>query len=244
MPSVSIIIPVRDEAGNLPAVFARTPHMGDETELVFVEGHSKDRSPDLIRDLIERHPELHASCHQQTGTGKGDAVRLGLSRAHGDILMIMDADLSVPPEKLPDFYTALISRSADLANGVRFVYPMEKGAMPAFNRLGNRLFASWMGWLIGQPIRDALCGTKAFWKKDYERMQACRAWSMSQDPYGDFDLLLCASELGLKIADIRVPYRSRIYGRSKIHRFRDGWALFKKLARASWRVKLRGLFLT
>jgi glycosyltransferase involved in cell wall biosynthesis len=244
MPSVSVIIPVRDEAGNLPAIFARIPCMGEGTELVFVEGHSTDGSAEMIRDLIDRNPALPASCYSQTGTGKGDAVRLGLSQAHGEILMILDADLSVPPEKLVDFYASLDSGSTDLANGVRFVFPMEKGAMPAFNRLGNRLFARWIGWLIGRSIQDALCGTKAFWKKDYERMQACQTWSISPDPYGDFDLLLCAAELGLRIADIHVPYGSRVYGRSKIHPIRDGWALFKKLVRTSWKVKLHGHFLT
>ena len=242
MPSVSVIIPVRDEAGNLPAVFTRVPVLGDGIELLFVEGHSTDGSAEILESLVDQYPELHARCYPQTGIGKGDAVRLGFSRAEGDILMILDADLSVPPEQLPDFYTALSAEGADLANGVRVIYPIEEEAMPALNRLGNRFFTRWMEWLTGHPFQDVLCGTKALWKRDFERMQACQAWSTGSDPFGDFDLLLGAAELGLKIVDIPVQYHSRRYGRSKIRRFGDGWLLFKKLARVSWRVKLFGGF--
>ena len=159
-PVVTVVVPARNEAGNIANIFARTPEMGAGTELIFVEGHSNDDTWAAIEREIAAHPERRARAFQQTGKGKGDAVRLGFAEATGDVLMILDADLTVPPEDLPRFYEVLRSGQGEFVNGVRLVYPMEKEAMRFVNLLGNKFFSLAFSWLLGQPIKDTLCGTK------------------------------------------------------------------------------------
>jgi SAM-dependent methyltransferase len=236
-PAVSVIIPARNEAGNIPKIFARTPEMGAGTELVFVEGHSRDDTYAAIEREIAAHPERKCKLVRQTGLGKCNAVRLGFAEAGGDILMILDADLTVPPEDLPRFYQVLGSGKGEFANGVRLVYPMEKQAMRFLNILGNKFFSLAFSWLLGQPIKDTLCGTKALWKTDYDLIAANRAYFGDFDPFGDFDLLFGAAKLGLKIVDLPIRYRERTYGTTNIHRWRHGWLLLKMVAFAARRIK-------
>ena len=198
LPRVSVIVPARNEAGNVPDIFARVPEMGAGTELIFVEGHSSDDTYAAIEREMTVHPERLCKLFRQTGKGKGDAVRLGFNEAAGDILMILDADLTVPPEDLPRFYEALMSGKAEFANGVRLVYPMEGNAMRFLNLLGNKFFSVVFSWLLGQPIKDTLCGTKVLWKEDYRRIAENRAYFGDFDPFGDFDLIFGAARLSLK----------------------------------------------
>lgn len=235
-PSTSIIIPARNEAGNIEALFQRLPEM-PRTELVFVEGHSSDGTYETITRQIAAHPERTCLLIKQTGTGKGDAVRLGFEKASGDALIILDADLTVPPEDLPRFLHALASGKGDFINGVRLVYPLEDRAMHTLNKAGNKFFSLAFSWLLGQPIKDTLCGTKALWKRDYERIAANRAYFGDFDPFGDFDLLFGAARLNLKIVDLPVRYRARTYGRTNINRWRHGWLLLRMAAFAAWRLK-------
>jgi SAM-dependent methyltransferase len=237
MPSVSVVVPARNEAGNILDIFARTPKMGDHTELVFVEGHSRDNTYEAIERAITTHPERCCQLLQQVGTGKGDAVRLGFARAKGEMLMILDADLTVPPEDLPRFYEALRSGKGDFINGVRLVYPMEKQAMRFLNLLGNKFFSLAFSWLLGQPIKDTLCGTKVLWKRDYEAIAANRAYFGDFDPFGDFDLIFGAVRLNLKITDLPIRYRERTYGATNIQRWRHGWLLLKMVMFAARRLK-------
>ncbi|HSB02376.1 MAG TPA: glycosyltransferase, partial [Anaerolineales bacterium] len=188
-PLVSVIVPARNESGNIKAIFERVPRMGRATELVFVEGHSKDDTYAAIEREIAAHPATPSLLLRQTGVGKADAVRLGFSQAKGDVLMILDADLTVPPEDLPRFYEALVSGKGEFINGVRLVYPMEKEAMRAMNLLGNKFFSLAFSWLLGQPIKDTLCGTKVLWKQDYERIAGNRSYFGDFDPFGDYDLI-------------------------------------------------------
>ena len=218
-PSVSVIVPARNEAGNIAEIFTRTPHMGRWTELVFVEGHSHDNTYGIIEAAITAHSERCCQLLKQTGVGKGDAVRLGFARAKGEVLMILDADLTVPPEDLPRFYEALRSGKGDFINGVRLVYPMEKQAMRFLNLLGNKFFSLAFSWLLGQPIKDTLCGTKVLWKRDYETIAANRAYFGEFDPFGDFDLTFGAAKLNLKITDLPIRYRERTYGTTNIQRW-------------------------
>jgi SAM-dependent methyltransferase len=236
-PSVSVIIPARNEAGNIAEIFARTPHMGQWTELVFVEGHSRDNTYAAIEAAIAAHPERRCQLLRQTGVGKGDAVRLGFARARGEMLMILDADLTVPPEDLPRFYEALCSNKGEFINGVRLVYPMEKEAMRFLNLVGNKFFSLAFSWLLGQPIKDTLCGTKVLWKEDYEAIAANRAYFGDFDPFGDFDLIFGAVKLNLKITDLPIRYRERTYGTTNIQRWTHGWLLLKMVAFAAKRVK-------
>jgi glycosyltransferase involved in cell wall biosynthesis len=211
--------------------------MGGGTELVFVEGHSRDDTYAAIEKEMSLHPEQACQLYRQTGEGKGDAVRLGFARATGDILMILDADLTVPPEDLPRFYEALNSGKGEFINGVRLVYPMEQQAMRFLNLLGNKFFSMVFSWLLGQTIRDTLCGTKVIRKADYERLAGNRAYFGDFDPFGDFDLLFGAAKLSLKIVEIPIRYRERTYGDTNIQRFRHGLLLLKMVGFAARKIK-------
>jgi glycosyltransferase involved in cell wall biosynthesis len=234
---VSVIVPTRNEAGNIPQIFARIPEMGRGTELIFVEGHSRDDTYTVIENEMARQSDRQCKLFRQTGIGKGDAVRSGFAHASGDVLMILDADLTVPPEDLPRFYEALHSGKGEFVNGVRLVYPMEEYAMRFLNLIGNKFFSLAFSWLLGQPVKDTLCGTKGLWKADYEKIAANRAYFGDFDPFGDFDLLFGAAKLNLKIVDLPIRYRQRTYGTTNIQRWKHGWLLLKMIGFAAWRIK-------
>jgi SAM-dependent methyltransferase len=236
-PLVSVIVPARNESGNIADIFDRTPEMGGGTELVFVEGHSSDDTYARIEREIARHPERRCQLLRQTGTGKGDAVRLGFAQAKGAVLMILDADLTVAPEDLPRFVNALQSGKGEFINGVRLVYPMQKQAMRFFNLVGNKFFSLAFSWLLGQSIKDTLCGTKVLWATDYRRIADQRAYFGDFDPFGDFDLLFGAAKLNLKIVDMPIRYRERTYGTTNIQRWRHGWLLLQMVLFAARRIK-------
>jgi ubiquinone/menaquinone biosynthesis C-methylase UbiE len=236
-PRVSVIVPVRNEAGNIPDIFRRVPKMGGETELVFVEGSSADDTYEAVERNMKAFSQRPCKLLRQKGIGKGDAVREGFGNASGDILMILDGDLTVPPEDLPRFFEALISGKGEFINGVRLVYPMEKEAMRFLNLVGNKFFSMAFTWLLGQPIKDTLCGTKVLWKRDYERIAGNRAFFGDFDPFGDFDLLFGAAKLNLKIVEMPIRYRERTYGSTNISRWRHGWLLLKMVLFATRRIK-------
>lgn len=235
--SVSIIIPARNEAGNIKRIFAEIPDFGGPTELVFIEGHSNDDTYKEIGRQIKTHKNMDACLYKQEGKGKGDAVRLGFSKAKGDVLMILDADLTMPPEDLPRFYNALVSGKGDFINGVRLVYPMEKHAMRPLNLIGNKTFTIIFTYLLGQPIKDTLCGTKVLWRRDYEKIRANREYFGDFDPFGDFELIFGAAKMNLKIVDMPIRYRERTYGETNIQRWKHGWLLLKMVFYAAGRLK-------
>lgn len=236
-PTVSVVVAARNEEGNVEAIFDRVPDMGAGTELVFVEGHSRDDTYAAIERAIAARPGRRARLFRQKGEGKGDAVRLGFAEATGDVLMILDADLTVPPEDLPRFLDAVWSRRGEYVNGVRLVYPMEDEAMRPFNLIGNKFFTLALSWLLGQPIKDTLCGTKVLLRKDYERLAAGRSYFGDFDPFGDFDLIFGAAKLNLKMVDLPVRYRARTYGTTNIARWRHGFLLLRMVLYASTKLK-------
>lgn len=229
LPSVSVICPCKDERGNIREAVKRTPVMGPATELVFVDGNSEDGTREEILAVIEEYdgPLELSLIDQGDGKGKGDAVRKGFAAAKNDVLMILDSDLTVPPEDLPKFYRALVSGKGEFINGVRLVYPMESEAMRFLNLLGNKFFGAVLSWLLEQPIKDSLCGTKVLYREDYERIASERHYFGDFDPFGDFDLLFGAGRLNMKIVDMPVRYRDRVYGDIKISRFRHGMMLLQ-----------------
>jgi SAM-dependent methyltransferase len=236
--SVTVVVPARNEAGNVQAAIDRTPVMGKSTELIFVEGGSSDGTWETIQQAMARYDgPLALRAFKQSGKGKGDAVRLGFAHATGELLMILDADLTVPPEDLPAFYDVAARGQADFVQGTRLVYPMEPGAMRFFNKLGNVAFSQLFTYLLQQPIKDTLCGTKVLWRKDYERIAAGRAYFGDFDPFGDFDLIFGAARLGLKIAEIPVRYRDRSYGETNISRWKHGVLLLRMSAIAARKIK-------
>jgi glycosyltransferase involved in cell wall biosynthesis len=237
LPSVSVIVPVRNEAGNIEGIVKRIPRLGEKTEIIFVEGHSKDNSYETAEEMIKKYPERNIKVYRQKGKGKGDAVRLGFEKSSCDILMILDADLTVPPETLPLFYEAIISGKGEFINGVRLIYPMEDEAMRFLNIAGNKFFSMAFTWLLSQPVKDTLCGTKVMSRKNYDLIAGNRAYFGNFDPFGDFDLLFGAAKLNLKIAELPLRYRSRTYGETNIDRWRHGWLLLKMVVFAARRIK-------
>jgi len=238
-PVVSVVVPCRNEEGNIPEIVARVPRLGAATEIVLVEGGSSDGTWDACLEAQRAHLDLEIQAHRQTGTGKGDAVRLGFAEATGEVLAILDADLSVAPEDLPPFIEALLSGKAELVNGSRLVYPMETRAMRWLNLVGNKLFSLIFTGLVGQRMKDTLCGTKVLLAEDWQRILRVRDELGGIDPFGDFDLLLGAARLGLRIVDLPVRYRERTYGSTNIRRFRHGALLLRMCAVALARLKCR-----
>ncbi len=236
--TVSVIIPARNEAGNIAAAIERLPQLGKQTEIIFVEGHSQDDTWAKIQTLVgEYQGDFILKAFQQTGKGKGDAVRLGFDRATGDILIILDADLTVQPEELVNFVEAIVSGRGEFINGSRLVYPYSQAAMPWLNTLANKFFALVFSFLLGQNIKDTLCGTKVLWREDYLRICANRSYFGEFDPFGDFDLLFGAAKLNLHIVEVPVRYQPRTYGESNIAHFREGLVLLKMCLYAAQKIK-------
>lgn len=235
--TVSVVVPARNESGNIEAIIRRIPEMGLGTEIVLIEGNSTDDTWEKIESVAATNHGRKLKILQQTGRGKGNAVREGFAVSEGEILMILDADLTVPPEELPKFYEAVASRHGEFANGVRLVYPMESEAMQFLNLLANKAFSVIFTWLLLQPVKDTLCGTKVLFRADYDRIAKNRAFFGEFDPFGDFDLLFGADKLNLKIADIPVRYRDRTYGSTNINRWRHGWLLLRMVLFAARKLR-------
>ncbi len=235
--SVSIVCAARNEEGHIEEIIKRTPELGRQTELIFVEGNSTDDTYNKIEKEIAKNTHRDISLYKQPGTGKGDAVRCGFQHATGDILMILDADMTVPPEDLTRFYNTIASGKGEYINGVRLVYPMEDQAMRFLNILGNKFFSLAFSWLLGQTIKDCLCGTKVLTRENYLRIAENRSYFGDFDPFGDFDLIFGASRINLKFVDLPIRYRERRYGDTNIDRWRHGWLLLKMVFFAARRIK-------
>jgi glycosyltransferase involved in cell wall biosynthesis len=234
----SVVIPARNEAGNIVNAIDRLPDLGAQTEVIFVEGHSQDDTWAVIQSVVAAgHPRFQLKAMQQQGKGKADAVRMGFGVAQGDVLMILDADLTVQPEDLPHFFEVVASGRGEFANGSRLVYPRSGEAMPWLNNLANKFFSLAFSFLLSQPLKDTLCGTKVLWRKDYDKVVAGRHYFGDFDPFGDFDLLFGAAKLNLRIVDIPVRYQARTYGSSNIAHFREGLILLKMCLYASRKIK-------
>lgn len=237
--SVSVIIPARNESGNIENALLRMPNMGSHTEVVFVEGNSTDDTLDEIKRVCLKYKDQwDVKYYCQEGKGKGDAVRKGFNEATCDILMILDADLTVPPEQLGKFYDAIASGKGEFINGTRLVYPMEKQAMRFLNMLGNNFFSFLFSWLLDQRLKDTLCGTKVLLKDNYTKISENRHYFGEFDPFGDFDLLFGASKLNLQIVEIPIRYQAREYGETNISRFKHGWLLIKMSLFALTKMKI------
>ena len=236
--SVSVVIPCRNESGHIAPLVASLPPLPAGSEFLFVEGHSTDDTAAAIEREVAAHPELPLRFFRQPGKGKGDAVRFGFAQATGDVLLILDSDMGVAPGDVPKFVSALARGKCEMVNGSRLVYPMEGRAMRFLNLLANKFFAFLFSWLLGQQVRDTLCGTKALWRSDYERIAANRSYFGDFDPFGDFDLLFGAARLNLRIVDLAVRYHERRYGETNISRFSHGWLLLRMSGFAARKLKL------
>jgi SAM-dependent methyltransferase len=226
--SVSIVIPCRNERGNIENAIKRMPKFAARQEILFVEGNSSDgtfEECERVRDSYGDQWDIKVL--KQDGKGKGDAVRKGFAAATGDVLMILDADLTVPPESLPKYHAVIETGKAEFVNGTRLIYPMEQEAMRPLNLMANRCFAYLFSYLVNTRLTDTLCGTKVMLRKDYEVLARERAYFGNFDPFGDFDLIFGAAKQNLKIIETPVHYKARTFGETQISRFRDGWLLLK-----------------
>jgi SAM-dependent methyltransferase len=237
--SVSIVIPARNEKGNIENAIIRTPVFGKSQQFVFVEGNSKDSTYEEMLRIKNKYSNKDIIVIRQSGKGKGNAVREGFSKSTGDILIILDADLTTPPEDMPKFYEALAKNRGEFINGCRLVYPMEKQAMRLINLMGNKFFGWFFSYLLGQRLKDTLCGTKVLFREDYLRIKQNRSYFGDFDPFGDFDLLFGAAKLNLKITEVLIRYREREYGSTQIKRFQHGWLLIKMSLVAAKKLKFR-----
>jgi SAM-dependent methyltransferase len=238
-PLVSVVVPARNEAGNIAEILRRVPEMGAGTDLIFVEGSSSDDTFAVIESEMAKGSRQRVRLFRQPGKGKADAVRHGFDQAHGDILMILDADMTVPPEDLLRFYRAMIEDRGEYINGVRLIYPMEKEAMQFFNVIANKAFSMAFTWLLGQPIKDTLCGTKILSRENYRKIAANRAYFGEFDPFGDFDLIFGAAKLNLRMVDLPIRYHERTYGETNIQRWRHGVILLRMLIHGARHLKFR-----
>lgn len=237
-PSTTVLIPCRNEKGNVENAITRLPKLCSDMEIIYVEGHSSDGTLEEIHRVITKYPQLDIKVFVQDGKGKGDAVRKGFANARGDVFMILDADLTVPPEDLPKFYDAIVSGKGEYINGTRLVYPMEDQAMRFLNFLANRTFSVLFTWLLNQRYTDTLCGTKVLTRKNYDRLQENRAYFGDFDPFGDFDLIFGATKLNLKMVEVPIRYAARQYGETQISRFKHGWLLLKMVVFAYRKLKI------
>jgi SAM-dependent methyltransferase len=237
-PTVSVVIPCRNEAGHIRPLVESLPELPAGSEFLFVEGHSTDDTAAVIEQVVAERRDLPLRFLHQPGKGKGDAVRFGFAQSKGDVLLILDSDMGVAPSDVPKFVAALARGKGEFVNGSRLVYPMEGKAMRFLNLLANKCFALLFSWLLGQQVRDTLCGTKVLWRDDYERIATHRSFFGDFDPFGDFDLLFGASRLNLHIVDLAIRYRERRYGETNISRFRHGWLLLRMSLFAARKLRL------
>lgn len=235
--SATVIVPCRNERGNIEPAVQRIPRFCEDLEILFVEGHSRDGTLEEVQRVIRTYPHLDIKVLIQDGKGKADAVRKGFAHARGEVLMILDADLTMPPEALPKFYNVLASGKGEFVNGSRLVYPIEQGAMRFLNLLANQIFSWLFSWLLNQRFTDTLCGTKALTKRHYEQIAANRGYFGDFDPFGDFDLIFGAAKLNLKVVEIPITYGSRQYGETQISRFRHGLLLLRMVVFAFRKLK-------
>jgi glycosyltransferase involved in cell wall biosynthesis len=226
--SVSIVIPCRNECGNVENAILRMPRFASDQEIIFVEGNSSDDTyQECLRVRDAYRDQWDIKVLKQDGKGKGDAVRKGFCAAKNDVLMILDADLTMPPEALPKYHAVIESGKADFVNGTRLVYPMEQEAMRPLNFIANRFFAYLFSYLVNTRLTDTLCGTKVLLRRDYEELARERSYFGDFDPFGDFDLIFGAAKQNLKIIETPIHYKARTFGETQISRFRDGWLLLK-----------------
>jgi glycosyltransferase involved in cell wall biosynthesis len=235
--SATIVVPARNERGNIEAAVRRIPRFTNDIEIIFVEGHSRDGTWQEIERVIAAYPQYDIKAMHQPGKGKADAVFAAFEAARGDVLIILDADLTMPPEQLPKFWDALRTGKGEFINGSRLVYPMDQQAMRFLNLVANKSFSLLFTWLLSQRFTDTLCGTKAMFRSDYARIKAGRGYFGDFDPFGDFDLIFGAAKLGLKAVEIPIRYASRTYGETQISRFQHGFMLLRMVLFAFMRIK-------
>ncbi len=224
--SKSIIIPAKNEEKNLKPLLNQIPELEEDHEIILAIGDSEDKTYEVAKEIKEaRCWPFEVKVIKQTGKGKANAVWEAVEEASKEVIIILDADISVNPETIVQFNSVIDTGKASFVNGTRLIYGMESGAMRIVNNLGNRIFQYIVSIIIGQKITDSLCGTKVFFRKDFNKIKLWKELVQMKDPFGDFDMIFTAGYFGLKILEIPVRYQARVYGVTQIKRFRDGYKL-------------------
>ena len=236
--SVSVIVPCKNEKGNILGAVERIPEMGKGTEIIFCDDKSTDGTADEVKRVIKKYPDKNIKLVDGPGICKAENVWTGFNAASGDILMILDADLTVIPEELPYFFNALVEGHGEFINGTRMIYPMQDQAMRGLNIVGNKFFSNCFSYILGQRITDTLCGTKVLWRSDWDRVSSLiGSWGVD-DRWGDYELLFGAAKLHLKIVEVPVHYVDRVYGETKMtKRFSNGLIMLRMCIAAFRRFK-------
>lgn len=225
--SISVIIPCKNEKGNIRSTVERMPDMGKYLELIFCDDNSTDGTADKIIECKKIYPNKNIKLIHGPGICKAENVLEGFRAATCEVLMILDGDLTIMPEELPQFLLALVEGKGELINGSRFIYPFSRSAMKFGNFLGNKLFSMFFSFMLDQRIKDTLCGTKVFWRSDWENMEKLHGTWGIKDIWGDYELLFAAAKLNLRIVDLPVHYQERIYGTTKmVNVFWNAWNFF------------------
>ena len=235
--SCTVVIPCRNEKGNIEPAITRLPAFCENIEIIFIEGHSQDGTFDEALRVANEYSQYDIKVLQQDGVGKADAVYKAFDHARGDILMILDADLTMPPEDLYKFWDAIHSGKGEYINGSRLVYPMDKDAMRLLNLIANHLFSIIFSWLLNQRYTDTLCGTKVLRRSDYIKIKNEQSYFGEFDPFGDFDLIFGSSKQNLKMVEIPIRYKARDYGNTQISRFRHGLQLLRMVIHGYRKLK-------
>jgi glycosyltransferase involved in cell wall biosynthesis len=235
--SATVVIPARNERGNIEPAVQRVPQFCERLEIIFVEGHSSDGTLEEMHRVKAAYPDHDIKVMVQPGKGKADAVFAAFDAASNDVVMILDADLTMPPEQLPKFWEAIRTGRGEFVNGSRLVYPIKDEAMRFLNLIANKTFSYLFSWLLNQRYTDTLCGTKVLSRSDYARLKEGRNYFGDFDPFGDFDLIFGASKLNLKVVEIPIRYANRTYGETQISRFRHGFELLKMVIFAFFKIK-------
>jgi len=237
--SVSVVIPCKNEKGNVEDAVRRIPSLADQVEIIFCDDQSTDGTAEEVLRVQALYPEKNIRLEHGPGVCKSRNVWTGFNAARGDILMILDADLTTIPEELPYFIDVIVSGQAEFVNGSRLVYPVPKGAMNGANMLGNKFFSVAFTYLLGQRVKDTLCGTKVLWRSDWERIKPMLGSWGTEDRWGDYELLFGAAKLNLKILDLPVHYQERIHGSTKMTKvFRNGLVMLKMCWHGFLKLKL------
>lgn len=217
---ISCVVPARNEGGHLFELIEKIMRLEEISDIVIVEGGSSDDTWQVAKS-IAAIDSTRISAIQQTGKGKFNAVIDGAELCQESLVLIWDADGTVPvTNTLEIIETALLNNCAVMGN--RLVGSMEIGAMRKANKIGNWLFAFlWAPILNWKPV-DLLCGTKLFPKEVFISIPESL---LKADPYGDFALIANSIRLNYPLKSIPVDYTSRKYGETNIHRWSGGLRL-------------------
>tara|TARA_Y100001970_G_scaffold292111_1_gene431978 strand:+ start:1810 stop:3261 length:1452 start_codon:yes stop_codon:yes gene_type:complete len=239
--SASVIIPCKNEEGNIDAAIKRLPRFCEKLEVIFIEGNSKDKTWEKIESVKKRYSRKKENfiikSYKQKGKGKAEAVFFGFEKASNDVLFILDADLTMPPEELPKFWKKIVQGEAEYVNGTRLIYPMDNEAMRFLNYVANKIFSILFSWILSQRYTDTLCGTKVLTKDNYNKIKIKNNDLGNFDPFGDFFIIFGASRLCLKMCEIPIRYKARSYGETQISRFSHGFMLIKMVVFAFFKIK-------